>query len=600
MQGRVKQDLIKAFFFFLVFWFAFLGLSGTLGSGFHFTDDHQIIVYSETVKDSGALKIAVDWIAEDIGRVGRFLPVYYIHRLLQVKFFGADFFIWGLYDGLMVWAGSFFLSAAFLVLGFTLFEALLFPLLAFLGFQSAVWWKFGTAETIGMPMLAALLLLSALGARRRRRLIDGAFILLAIVLMLTKESFLVFIPAIVFLKVWLEKKESGKGWLTAARLNALPVLVLLAWLGGQLLFIKFYVKSTGIGYAGYYGFHVVPFMRALTGYLFLTQAWVIPAGLGLAWAAWPDKGRKFAAGLLPLFIFMALALLPQALLHAKSGVYERYLFPGAFATAFAAVFLMKLVRENMDRFASVSPARLYAGWAAAAVIIVAGAWTMRRGALDLTFIDPYPGLSFSSVAAWLHYESGRSVFIGVIALLIFSAAPFRSHLRPLAQKAFFGLLVAWAVIFNFTIAFDKAAESAFEGRATSELLSSIDRNTGKDGLIAVVADPAFNHEWAHSINMYLSVKMGRSNVHAYPVLTRPSYDPFQNMLIRNFGKSYREKIIRSQDKLREARAFIIFPGAEKKFLVDASGWFRAEMFARHENESGFVSYYRHIQGPVRR
>lgn len=594
-EGRMKQNLVKSFFFFLVFWFAFLGLAGTLGSGFHLTDDHQIIVYSETVKDSGALRTAVDWIAEDIGRIGRFLPVYYIHRLLQVKFFGADFFIWGLYDGLMVWAGSFLLSAAFLVLGFTLFEALLLPLLAFLGFQSAVWWKFGTAETIGMPMLAALVLLSALGARRRSLLIDAAFILIAIVLMLTKESFLVFIPAILFLKVWLEKKESGKGWLTAAKLNSLPVLVLLAWLGGQLLFIKFYVKSTGIGYAGYYGFHVVPFIRALESYLFLTQAWVIPAGLALAWSGWPDKGRKFVAELFPLFVFMAFALLPQALLHAKSGVYERYLFPGAFAAAFAAVFLMKLVRENMDRVAPASPARLYAGWAGAAVFIAAGAWTMRTGALDLAFIGLYSGLSLSSVAVWLHYESGRSVFIGVIALLLFSAARSRNSLRPYVQKAFFGLLVAWAVIFNFTIAFDKAAESAFEGRTTSEWLASIEKNTGKDDMIAVVADPAFNHEWAHSINMYLSVKMGRSSVYAYPVLTRPSYDPFQNLLIKSFGRSYKEKIIRGQDKLQTARAFVIFPGAEKKFLADASGWFRADKFTRHVNGSGFVNYYRHMQ-----
>lgn len=595
----MKQNLVKSFFFFLFFWFAFLGLSGTLGSGFHFTDDHQIIVYSETVKDSGALRTAVDWIAEDIGRVGRFLPVYYIHRLLQVKFFGADFFIWGLYDGLMVWGASFFLSAAFLVLGFTLLEALLFPLLAFLGFQSAVWWRFGTAETIGMPMLAALLLLSALGARRRSLLIDGAFVLVAIVLMLTKESFLVFIPAIVFLKVWFEKRESGKSWFAAAKLNAFPALVILAWLTGQLLFIKFYVKSTGIGYAGYYGFHIVPFSRALESYLFLTQAWLVPAGLALAWSVCPDKGRKFVTELFPLFVFLALALLPQALLHARSGVYERYLFPGAFGIAFAVVFLMKVVREGMNS-GPLPPTRRYAGWAAAAVVIVAGAWTMRKGALDLTFIGPYSGLSLSSIAAWLHYEAGRSVFIGVMALLVFSAVPFQNRLRPLAQKAFFGLLVAWAVVFNLTIAFDKALSSAFEGSTTSELLASIGSNTGKDDMIAVVADPAFNHEWAHSINMYLSVNMGKSSVYAYPVLTSPSYDPFQNTLIKSFGRSYKEKIIRSQDKLQMARAFVIFPGAEKEFLAEASGWFRADEFTRYVNGAGFVNYYRQAQGSVPR
>jgi hypothetical protein len=91
--------------------------------------------------------------------------------------------------------------------------------------------------------------------------------------------------------------------------------------------------------------------------------------------------------------------------------------------------------------------------------------------------------------------------------------------------------------------------------------------------------------------------MDRSSVYAYPVLTRPSYDSFQNMLIRNFGKSYKEKIIRSQDKLQAASAFVIFPGAENKFLADTDGWFQAGKFTRHENGAGFVCYYRHIQGP---
>jgi hypothetical protein len=287
---------------------------------------------------------------------------------------------------------------------------------------------------------------------------------------------------------------------------------------------------------------------------------------------------------------MALALVPQSLLYARSGVYERYLFPGVFAVAFAAIYLLKMVRESRE--GGAPPARWYAGWAAVAVVAAAGAWTMRSGELRVVSIATGDKLTLSSVAAWFHFEAGRGLFVLVMAFLLLSVFRFKgSIIKGAGQKTFLALLLVWGVLYNSTLAFDRASGSAFEGLSTGELLASIDRNTGKEDVIAVVADPALNFEAAHSLNLYLTVKMGRTDVYAYPVLTRPSYDSFHSTLIPMFGKSYGEKVIREQGGLvRKARAFVVFPGAEKKFLAATSEWFSPERFVRHANRSGYVLY----------
>lgn len=590
----MRKKLLISFMFFFVFWFGFLGLSGTLTSGFHLTDDHQIIYFVDKVNEGGAVNTGVKWIGEDIGKYGRFLPAYYMHRMFQIKFFASDFFLWGAYNALLTASASFLYSAAFLLLGFTLFEALIFPLFLYLGLQSAIIWRFGTAETIGLPILSVMLLLIALSALQRSLFKDALFIAAGVVLMLTKESFLVFIPAVLFLKIWLEQKYRQKGWVETAKQNAFPITVLLASVAAMVLFIKFYMKTMGIGYAGYYGFQTGPVVSALKTYIVVTQAWLIPAGVAFAWATWPGKVRRLAAEILPLLVFFALALVPESLLHARSGVYERYILPGAFGTVFAVMYLLKLVRENTEKSADSRRA----GWAVALLLVFAGAHVMKLGGNIFTSYNIATAGwdasgSLSNLVSWLHGPLGRALsHAAVLALLLFSAVPLKSlGLRRPGQKTFFAILLVWAVVFNFSMAYDNASRAAFDGHMTNDWLATIKENTGKDDAIIVVADPALNFEWAFSVKRYMNLESGRQNVFTYPVLTKNHYDPFQKELIGKFSGLYKEYVFRGQKDPKAIKAFAIFPGAEKQFLTDAASWFDSGAFARYENGYGYVSYY---------
>lgn len=596
-----KKGALAAFAFFSVFWFGVLYLSGSLTSGFHFTDDHQIISFSKSIDSVGFIDMAADYIRGDISEKGRFLPLYDIHRLVEVKLFGTDFFMWAAYGWLLAVAASTGFAVYLLMTGFSLFEALLFPCLLFLGFQAGVWWRFGTAETIGMPLLSFMLVVSAIAARRPGVVLDAVFVVLGVMLMLSKEAFILFIPAAVFLRVWTHQMINKAGWARAAASSLVPGLVLVALAGADIVFIKFFVGTTGMGYAGYEGFNAGPFISALVNYLYASHAWLVPVGLVLYMAQKP--GSRGYGALLPVFLFFCLALLPQALLHAKSGVSERYLLPGVFGPVFTVVALMRLMRENGRPEGRASFWRALAFWAAAAIIVFLSSYMVASPKFLITFtlenlkllsdVEQVPALSYA--AAWIH-KWVRLVFPWpLIALAAVSAAAVkagRGAPRVLSRSFFLGAAALFGVLLSFSVTFDNAFHSAFQGRMTGAWLESIAENTGRGDAILVVADPAVNHEWAMSLKTYLNIETGRENLYAYPVLTRPSYTPFEKTLIDSFGPIYAGRGLAQLGGPAEVKAVVIFPNAEDAFLASSASWFDAAYYKKYVNMYGFVSYYR--------
>lgn len=597
----MKKKALIAFAFFFFFWFGLLSHSGSLTAGFHFTDDHQIVSFSETLKSAGAIDTALDWVAQDVKSIGRFLPVYYIHRLVQIKFFGTDFLIWGLYDGLLAWLASSFMAWFMLLAGFSLFGAILFPCFLFLGFQTGIWWRFGTAETIAMLIVSVMLTAAAGSAKKKSLALDILFMAAGILLMLTKETFILFIPALLFLKVWLVKKERRGSWLGAMKAEALPAVVLLSLAGAEVLFIKFFVGTTGIGYAGYDGFKAGPFISALVNYLFASQAWLVPMAFALALSVTPREKRPWG-DIFAVFTLLALSLLPQAALHARSGVSERYLLPGIFGVIFAIFYFYRLSREGLSNRIPAWRWRTLAGWAAALAFVALGSYMTGHRKLAITFafqdlaflseLDHVPFFSF--VSAWFHgFTRNTFLWIASGALLLSVVAGRRAAFaRFLNQRTFLGFVLLWVALFDLSIGFDRAFLSAFQGRKTNEWLRSIEANTGKDDLILVVADPALNNEWALSIKRYLSVESGRANLYAYPVLTKPAYTPFEKTLMDSFGSIYPGRVLASVPDVSLIKAIAVFPGTEDAFLASSTGWFDSSAYSKYINEYGFISYYR--------
>lgn len=600
-----KRDYAVSLVFFFCFWFAFLSLSGALTAGFHFTDDHQIIYYNSVIGEAGAAKTISGWVYGDMTSSGRFTPLYLSQRILQIAVFGADFFKWAVYDGVMASLSCFILSAFMGVIGFTLIEALLLPLLLYLGFQTAVWWRFGTAETTGMLLLSLLLLFTALSVKKRSGVYDAAIIVSGVLLTLTKENLILIVPAVLFLILWLEVRENGLGWMASLKKRIVPVAVLLGVSFAEILFIKFFVGTTGIGYAGYEGFKPGPFVKALVNFAYAGQAWLVMTGAALAFVTRPS-GKGIIKELVPPVVFSLLVIVPQALIYAKSGVSERYLLPGLLASSFLTVHLLKAVRENLASEDSgareLGPKRII-GLALIVLFLMEGLLMMKSAKFSLNFtsgnLELLSGMRDVPLAAFVSAGVNQlskslvpafaAAFLIITAIVSMKGAGGRLQ-KVFNYRVFFAATVLWAVSFNATVAFDQSYLSAFQGAATNEWLASIKGNTAEDGIIVVAADPALHNEWALSLKRYLNIESKRNNLYAYPVLTKPSYTGFETNFMKTFPSIY-GKGVEDIPEGGRISAVVIFPGAEAEFLKNASAWFNPYPYSRYANEYGFVSYY---------
>lgn len=349
-----KYDYLTVFLFVLIFWFLIFITSGSLFSGYHFTDDHEIahINYNLTVEKLGIFEVSSQWIHNDL-LTGRFRPFYYIHRIFQTRLLGINFAWWSLYTGMLGVFTTFFLFMFGRLISFSIREALLFSFLITLGAQSAVWWQLGPAETIGTFLLAGALVFAALSEKvnKYKSLYESLFVVLVLIMSLSKESFILVIPAIAALKVWMSRHMKTLSWLESLKKNSLSLSILGIIFCTEFVFIKFYIGlNPEIGYAGVDGFNISSIINATQS---LSQAgywWIILISLiSIRLTIKSPYSQSLPPILNSLYfpvILLFLVAIPQILLYAKSGIVQRYILPGILGYAFLIITLYNYLNKN--------------------------------------------------------------------------------------------------------------------------------------------------------------------------------------------------------------------------------------------------------------
>ncbi|MEG4068175.1 hypothetical protein QUA42_12780 [Microcoleus sp. Pol11C2] len=349
-----KYNYLSVFLFILIFWFFILSASGSLFSGYHFTDDHEIthINYNLTVQKLGIFQVTSQWIHNDL-LTGRFRPFYYVHRILATRLLGVNFGWWSFYTGMLGVLTTFFLFIFCQLIRFSISEALLFSFLTTLGAQSAIWWQLGPAETIGTFLLAAALVFAALSelSSKYKSLYEILFVFLVLIMSLSKESFILVIPAIALIKVWLSYHLKTLVWHESLKKNSLFIFILGLFFTVELLLVKFYIGLTPeIGYAGVEGFSI---SRTISATQNLSQAgywWIILACfIGIRLTIKPPYSYSLPQIVNVLYfpiILLFLVAVPQVLLYAKSGIVQRYTFPGILGYSFLIISLYNYLNKT--------------------------------------------------------------------------------------------------------------------------------------------------------------------------------------------------------------------------------------------------------------
>lgn len=521
-------------------------MSGVLYPEYHFTDDHEIIRIERDLSRQGYLHTVGAWVEEDLDI--RFRPVFYIHRIALVQVFGSNLHALAVYNLCFVVVSSWLLFAAARTIGLPFWASAVLPPLTFIGIQGEIWWRLGVNETLAMSCFSAGVYFMARGVfdERRRRMKTSVAIALFVTASLTKESFILLLPAVALLNLWIYQHRSAKGLWDAIKSNAASLTALTATTLIDIYIILTIVGTNRIGYAGverggmslrslYVTFkqfyrpeysRILPWLACITALLIAGRVVHIRRmNDSMSRCISPQDTLKACIGrhrkrilYFSYFVLIEAAiLLPQLILHAKSGVMTRYLIPGVLAFSVLISCILSLWKDLARR-------------------------TSLRRAASLT------------------------------GLLLVS----------------YGLYVGAKPMYLNAVAYTN------EGAYTHEFLSEIVNNTSTDDAVLVVLEPADHFEWGYSLYHYLTDKEEYRNLVFYPITLDATLDSeFGSGLANGFLGMFDSPVVLEDLENRSAvHTCAIFPGMEDEFLQRSRSWFTADDFERFANDL-FVVYTRH-------
>jgi hypothetical protein len=374
----IKKEFSLRFIVFIsiaIALFAFLGLYGTISSGFHFVDNHEVVQINKDYSDANGnlFKVASTWVKNDLG--GRFRPMYMIDNVFVDVFFKGNFFLISIYHTILMIFIAFFLFLVMRKNGFNVIESLAFPLIAFVGQQSAILWRLGPNESIGMWYLSLTLLsmVYSVKAIKYNRIFQILFCLFGSLMILCKESFLILTPAILLAYIYLEKNKSETiTWPTTIKKHFIEICILIAVFLGSLFFIFLNVNTENLGYAGIKGV-------AYKSYFIAFKTLFFEGGIGLVSlilfssslvlnSVWGANKREVLIKHIWILLIAIIIVLPQVFLYGKSGIFERYFLPGILAWALLFAFSLKSIRQFIGITLSERHISIYI-WAEVALLL---------------------------------------------------------------------------------------------------------------------------------------------------------------------------------------------------------------------------------------
>ena len=334
-----RAESMIVFILFSLVWGWILVFSGSLTSGFHLLDDHEIISMSHQMQSStdDFGTIMSGWVKRDLNK--RFRPIYYVHRIIEAKLFGGNLFLWSCYHGVLALLTSYLLYLFCRLNGTSSFFSLVFPFIALIGPQVQIWWCLGPAEVPGIFLFSLSLVLVFLAARSARSVgvWKPIFVLTIVLMSLCKESFILLIPFFAILFVALSGSCVEGQWRALAKRTAFVTFALTLIFLAEISVILFVVGTSGEGYAGVDRLNLIGDVQNLfawsMGPPFYGIILCALASILVNIVGWGVKSRhasdfwQIVRDVLQRISFALLIIIPQVVLYSKSGLFYSYYLP---------------------------------------------------------------------------------------------------------------------------------------------------------------------------------------------------------------------------------------------------------------------------------
>lgn len=334
-------------------------------------DDHRIIFAGSTsptheqvrraeISIGYSIQPTMEWALVSDLHSGRFRPITQVLEILLPRSIGADALRWHTIMLALAGITCAALFVAALSIPGSARVAALFALMVMLGPDpgpARVWYMMATkAEAVGTLFLAfAIIAISRAALGKNKRTWDGGALLFALLAGLTKESFVLVIPALATLRIWLESKETQTTeWQSLRSLKRL----MAAYAGIFLALSTAIALTLSIASVESYGGATFRSSSVFSEGLYLTlsqfpsqSVWFVPvilSGYTLARLYGPTGALKTAA---PVLILAVLWVVPQVLLYsARGGMWDHYWLPCAIGIAGLNAAAIAYLSDQKDRW----------------------------------------------------------------------------------------------------------------------------------------------------------------------------------------------------------------------------------------------------------
>jgi hypothetical protein len=181
---------------------------GGLAAPFELQDDHRIIAPAIT-PHRGAVRMWLDALRLDVVEVGRFRPVNQVFDVIGPMVLGQNPTVWHALLLSIAAVVTLLLYCAGTIAFRSPLAGCVFALVTMLAPDpgpTATWYRLGPKEGWTMLFVAATLLLMAAHAGKKGRAGELAIFLLVALSALSKEPFVLLVPALLGVRVWLEAR----------------------------------------------------------------------------------------------------------------------------------------------------------------------------------------------------------------------------------------------------------------------------------------------------------------------------------------------------------------------------------------------------------
>jgi hypothetical protein len=355
---KIKNQYLSDILMYLLFLLIFYGIfryTESFNIGFNIVEDHIFIMNEKIIDSKPDFDAFKEMLRYEVVGLKRFRPVYLLYSYTVIKLFGINLLYYSIFVALICITTAFLMYKFCKSIKLSNLQSALFPLLTLISPATIMYIRPPDAEISGLFWFAIVLYLipkSILSVNHKGIFRFCMFIALLLAC-LTKESFLLTIPALMVLYVWIYSSNTGKGILKAIKEN---LLVLGLFVILSIAIVAVITISVGIdpeqSYSGvdvslYTSKTLSDFgtflMKLSIFFVFLFGLFIILDHF--ATESSPSKVKIY--DLLKIILLFLLIVVPQYLLYYKIGfVGGRYYVPLLIGFSLTIVLVMKMLEEQ--------------------------------------------------------------------------------------------------------------------------------------------------------------------------------------------------------------------------------------------------------------